>query len=67
MWSFFLFIKKSMKIPMGKSEAVNQRTDNKMIKRKSTNNDLQNTTQKTKIEQHNPYRKPGVNSCAPEV
>ena len=52
---------------MGKSEAVNQRTDNKMIKRKSTNNDLQNTTQKTKIEQHNPYRKPGVNSCAPEV
>ena len=40
-----------MKIPMGKSEAVNQRTDNKMIKRKSTNNDLQNTTHKTKNQE----------------
>ena len=52
---------------MGKSEAVNQRTDNKMTKGKSTNNDVQNTTQNTKIEQNNPYRKPGVNSCAAEV
>jgi hypothetical protein len=36
------------KIPKGKSEAVNQRKDNTMVKRKKTNNDLQNTTQKIK-------------------
>jgi hypothetical protein len=32
-----------------------------MAKRKRTMNDLQNTTQKTNIEQHEPYKKPGVN------
>jgi hypothetical protein len=34
---------------------VNRRTDNTMAKKKKdqrTNNELQNTTQKTKIEQH---------------
>ena len=38
------------------------------------NNDLQNTAQKTKIEQHEPslglhepHSKPEVNSCAPKV
>ena len=42
-----LKFKKSLKIPKGLSEAVNQRrTDNTMAKR--TNNDLQNTTQKTR-------------------
>ena len=43
--------KKSLKIPKGYSEDVNQRTDNTMAKRKKvqkTNNDLQNITQKTK-------------------
>ena len=36
--------KKSLKIPKGKSESVNRRrTDNTMAKRKSTNNDQQNT------------------------
>jgi hypothetical protein len=32
---------------------------------KRTNNDLQNSTQKLKIEQHKPHLKPGVNSGAP--
>jgi hypothetical protein len=41
--------KKSLTIPKGLSESVNRRrTDNAMAKRKSTNNDLQKTTQKTK-------------------
>jgi len=36
-----------MKIPKGQSEAVNRRrTDYTIAKRKRTNNDLQNTTQK---------------------
>ena len=39
--------KNSMKIPKWQSEAVNRRTDNTMAKRKRTNNDVQNTTQKT--------------------
>ena len=43
---------KSYKIPKGQSEAVNgRRTDNTIDKTKGTkrtNNDLQNTTQKTK-------------------
>ena len=44
-----IFVKKRLKIPKGQSEAVNRRkTDNTMVKRKRTNNDLQNTTQKTK-------------------
>jgi hypothetical protein len=44
-----------------------RRTDNTMVKRKKDkgiNNDPQNTTQKTKDEQHEPYKTPGVNSCA---
>ena len=44
-----IFVKERLKIPKGQSEAVNRRkTDNTMVKRKRTNNDLQNTTQKTK-------------------
>ena len=40
--------KKSLKIRKWWSESVNRRrTDNSMTKRKRTNNDLQNTTQKT--------------------
>ena len=40
---------------MGKSEAVNQRkTENVIVIRKGRNNDLQNTTQTPKIEQHEP-------------
>ena len=39
---------KSLKILNGLSEAVNRRTDNTTTKRQGTNNDLQNTTQKTK-------------------
>jgi hypothetical protein len=43
------FGKKSLKIPKGKSEAVKRRrTDTTMAKRKRTNNDLQNITQKSK-------------------
>jgi hypothetical protein len=34
--------------------------------RKRTNNDLQNTTQKTKIEQYEPHLKQEVNAGAPE-
>ena len=38
-----------LKIPQGSSESANRRrTDNTMTKTKRTNNDLQNTTQKTK-------------------
>ena len=41
--------KKILKIPKGYSGAINPgRTDNSMAKGKKTNNDLQNTTQKTK-------------------
>jgi hypothetical protein len=36
-----------------------------MGKRKRTNNDLQNTIQKLKMEHHEPHLKPGVNSGAP--
>ena len=36
-----------------------------MVKGKATNNDLQNTTQKTKDRTRIPL-KPGVNSCVPE-
>ena len=41
-------------------KAVNKGTGNTVAKRKKgektkTNNDLQNTTQKTKIEQHEPH------------
>jgi hypothetical protein len=41
--------KKSLKIPKGGNQNLkNRRTDKTMVKRKRTNNDLQNTTQKTK-------------------
>ena len=35
--------------------AKRKRTDNTMAKRKRTDTDLQNTTQKTGIEQHEPH------------
>ena len=38
----------NLKIPKGVIRAVNRRADNTMAKIKRTNNDLQNTTQKTK-------------------
>jgi len=43
--------KVSLKIPKGSSESVNRRrTDNIMVKRKRTNNDLENIHIKLKIE-----------------
>ena len=36
-----------LKMPKRQSEAVDQRTDNVMAKRKRTDNDLQNIAQKT--------------------
>jgi len=45
--------KKSLKIP----KMVNRRTDSTMATRKRTNDDLQNTTQKLKIERHEPQKK----------
>jgi len=39
---------KGWKIPKGSPEAPNQMTNNTMTDRKRTNNDVQNTTQKTK-------------------
>jgi hypothetical protein len=38
------YFKKRWKIPKGHSEAVNQRTDNAMVKRERKNTDLENTT-----------------------
>ena len=58
-----------MKTQKGYKEVVNRRmTDNiKPQKReKRTNKDLQKLHRKLKIEQHEPYQKPGVNSGAPE-
>jgi len=54
---------KSLKIPKGQLEAVNQRTDNTMgkgqtiqwAKDKGTINDIQNTNRKLNIEQHEPH------------
>jgi hypothetical protein len=46
-----IYKKGSLKIPEGKSESVNRRTDNTMTKRKKDkriNNDAQNITHKTK-------------------
>ena len=40
------YVMKSLKILKGKSESVNRRTNNTMVKRKGTKR--QNTTQKTK-------------------
>ena len=46
----------SLKIPKGQSEAVNWMTDNSIDKRKrEKNNDIQNITQKLKIEQDEPH------------
>jgi hypothetical protein len=41
-------------------------TDNTIVKRIRTNNDLQNTTQKFKIDQYEPLKNPGVKSDALE-
>ena len=41
------------------SEAVNRSTDNTMAKRKRANNDLQNTTQKTKDLATQTSKEPG--------
>ena len=42
--------------PINQSEAIHRRrTDHTMVKRKRTNIGLQNTTQKLKIEQHEPH------------
>ena len=43
-------IRKVWRYQRGLSESVNQRTDNKMAKRKRTNNDLQNIHVKLKIK-----------------
>jgi hypothetical protein len=48
-------VKKSLKIPMGLSEAVNRRTDNTMDKRKRTKGQttiFRTLHRKLKIEQH---------------
>jgi hypothetical protein len=45
---------------------VKGQTDNTMATWKRTNNDLQNTTQKTKVVQHEPHIKPRMNSDAVE-
>jgi len=39
----------------------NRQHNGQKIKDNRTNNDLQNITHKTKIEQHEPHSKPGVN------
>ena len=49
---------------------VKRRTENTMVKRKKTNNNLQNTItlhRKLKIEHHETHEESEVNSCAPEV
>ena len=43
-----------------------RRTQHRMAKRKRINNDLQNSTQKTKDRATRTPLKQGVNSCAPE-
>ena len=58
---------KSLKISNGYSEAVNRRrTDNTMVKRKRTNTDLQNTTQKTEDRSTRTPLKQVVNPGVPE-
>ena len=44
----------------------NRQHNSQKKKYKRTNNDLQNTHIKPKIEQHEPHQKPEVNSGAPE-
>jgi len=54
-FELLILYKKSLKIPKGLSESVktdrqtDRQTDNTMAKRKITKNDIQNTTQKTKV------------------
>jgi len=58
-----------LKIPNGKSVAVNRRTDNAMAKNKRgkrTNNDLQNIAQKTNDRATRALLKPQVSSGASE-
>ena len=53
-YRYMYIIKKSLKIPKGLSESVNRRrTDNTRTKRK--NIDLQNITQKSNVEPHQPH------------
>jgi hypothetical protein len=71
-YSMSLHIKKSLRIPKGSSEAVNQRSDNTMAKSKKnkrTNNETviyKTLDRKLKIKQHEPHKKQKVNSGAPE-
>jgi hypothetical protein len=58
---YLYYCEKGLKTPKRQSETTNQRT-----KRKRTNNDLQSITLKTKIEQHESYQEPEVNSGTPE-
>ena len=68
----FIACKKGLKIPKRTLKAVNRGMGNTVAKwkKEKTNNDLQNTTQKTKIEQHEPHWKrrwSGLVSQAPLV
>jgi len=63
---YLYYCEKGLKTPKRQSETANQRTDNAMTERKRTNNYLQSTTLKTKIEQHESYQKPEVNSGTPK-
>jgi hypothetical protein len=64
-----IFLKKSLKIPKGQSEAVNRRrTDNTMAKRKRTNYDLQNIHRKLKDRvTRTPLKTEGKCSCSGRV
>ena len=58
-----------LKIPKGKSEALNGRTDNEMVKGKRTKRQtIMYIIQciKLQIDQQEPHWKPGINSGAPE-
>jgi hypothetical protein len=57
-------IRKVWRYQRGNEILIRRRTHNTMTKR--TYIDLQNTTQKLKIEQHKSHRSLGVNSGAPE-
>ena len=67
-WRFNVLYKKSLKIQIGQSESVNQRTDNSVQKKKNkkTNNDLQSITYKTEDPAIQTQLKQGVSSGAPE-
>ena len=55
-------------VPKGCIKIITRRTDNTMTNRKGkkTNNDLQNTTQKTKDRERRTLIKPGMESGIPE-